>query len=85
MIDNQMTFEDGRRLGYAEYGHRGGQPWGIALRDITTPIHIWHGDHDTTISLQNRRTFKAWLPLLMWSYLIRKSQNLKPQQKLPVS
>jgi pimeloyl-ACP methyl ester carboxylesterase len=42
-------------LGAFQHGARGaawdmallGRPWGFRLEDITTPVHLWHGEADT--------------------------------------
>jgi len=38
------------------------QPWDIALNDISVPVHFWHGDHDTTISLQHPQYLVEQIP-----------------------
>ena len=27
------------------------RPWGFSLRDITVPVHVWHGDQDTQLPI----------------------------------
>ena len=29
------------------------RPWGFRLEDITTPVHVWHGDADHNVPIAN--------------------------------
>ena len=28
-------------------------PWGFTLRDVATPVHVWHGDLDRNVVVEN--------------------------------
>ncbi|RIK43526.1 MAG: hypothetical protein DCC58_09460 [Chloroflexi bacterium] len=37
-------------------------PWGIPLREIRTPVHIWHGEEDRIVSIAQGRALEAAIP-----------------------
>src|SRR5258708_1654460 len=39
------------------------RPWGFRLQDISLPIHLWHGEEDTTIPVAMERYLARILPV----------------------
>ena len=38
------------------------RPWGFSLREIKMPIHIWHGEADTLVSVKQARILAEAIP-----------------------
>jgi len=55
--------------------------WGFRLEDVTVPVRLWHGDHDTVIPLHHAKYLASLIPrarlivcrgeghMVMWSHL----------------
>ena len=38
------------------------RPWGFALDQLTTTVHLWHGEHDPKVPITAARQLAASLP-----------------------
>lgn len=45
------------------------KPWGFPLQDITTPVHLWHGEEDRNTPLAMARAMAAAIPNCCTTFL----------------
>lgn len=55
------AFEQGARAAAYDWALVA-RPWGFSLREIKMPIHIWHGDADTLVSVKHAHILAEAIP-----------------------
>jgi len=55
------AFEQGARAAAYDYAIIA-RPWGFSLREIRMPVHIWHGEADTLVSVKQARILAEAIP-----------------------
>lgn len=55
------AFEQGARAAAYDWAIIA-RPWGFSLREITMPVHIWHGEADTSVSVEHARILAETIP-----------------------
>ncbi|MBU2601093.1 MAG: alpha/beta hydrolase [Actinobacteria bacterium] len=55
------AFEQGTRAAAYDWAIIA-RPWGFSLREIKMPVHIWHGEADTLVSVEHARILAEAIP-----------------------
>jgi len=55
------AFEQGARAAAYDWAIIA-RPWGFSLREIRMPVHIWHGEADTLVSVKQARILAEAIP-----------------------